>query len=735
MMCNVVCRAVLALTVTTVFTTAIVSSGFASTAAPPKLSMGSALNMAASAPEERVSSLIVKPHAEAGAPLSSALHAFDARGLSKSAQVPLTVGRPMSGNAHVIKLDQPVTLSEARVIAARLMHNDPSLEYAEPDRILHPLTTPTDPRYGEQWNYFAPNGTTNKGGANLPLAWDVTKGSASIVVAVIDTGYRPHVDLPSVLPGFDFITDPLRANDADGRDADAHDPGNWVAANECGVGTPAKNTVWHSTGVIGLLAAVMNNGQGGTGIAPNVRILPVRVSGKCGALMSDMVDGMRWAAGFSVSGVPNNPTPAKILNISIGDHHMCGPTFQAAVTEIVNAGKVIAASTENNSDVSVSEPANCTGVMAVTGHAIDGDLAYYANVGPEVAISAPGGGCGKLTFLGNICAPGGADPKGPGFLTTSNSGLTSPGADSYLLAVGTSAAAPHVAGVSALLLSVNPTLSPAQVRSILQSSARPFPAGSWCTSSGSGLCGAGLLDAHAALQATAVPPTVTITNPSQVVAPNSMVALSGAATAHGGGSISSYAWTQLTGASVGTIANHNTANASLTAPATGTYSFRLSATDTGGLTGTATATVRVNSPPVLAGVAAQTVMEGTTLSFVVGATDEDGDAPIFVSVSLPRGATLSSTGTFSWPNATPVGNHVLTYFARDNHANSAQRTVNISVVQDAPVVPATPIEPTSGGGGGGCTLSQTGRVDILLPALFLFSLALWAWRLKKSTKP
>lgn len=564
--------------------------------------VGSDVTLGTSGTEEKmVPSLIVKPRAQAGAKMASALQAFDARGLSKSALVPLTVVRPMSGGAHVIKLEQPVTLSEARVIAARIMHNDPSLEYAEPDRFLQLSTTPTDPLYSNsnpnQWNFFTPNGTTNKGGANLPLAWDVTKGSPSIVVAVIDTGYLQHSDFGPFLPGFDFIADPLRANDGDGRDADAHDSGNGVVAGECGVGTPAKSTIWHSTGVIGILAALMNNGQGGTGLAPNIRVLPIRVAGKCGALLSDTVDGMRWAAGLSVSGVPNNPTPAKIMNISIGTHNACGPTFQAAVTEIVNAGTIIAASTENNSDVSVSEPANCTGVMAVTGHAINGDLAHYANVGPEVAISAPGGGCGKLAFLSNTCTPGGADPLGPGFTTTYNNGVTSPGADIYVSATGTSVSAPHAAGVAALLLSVNPTLSPAQVRSILQSSARPFPAGSWCASSGIGLCGAGILDAHAAMQVLGVPPIVTITTPSQVVAPNITVSLSGVATASVGRSISAYAWTQLSGASVGTIANPNTATASFTAPATGTYSFRLTATDSNGLIGTAIATVRVNSPP------------------------------------------------------------------------------------------------------------------------------------------
>ena len=295
-----------------------------------------------------------------------------------------------------------------------------------------------------------------------------------------------------------------------------------------------------------------------------------------------------------------------------------------------------------------------------------------------------------------------------------------------------------MSGVAALLLSVKPTLTPAQIRSLLRSFARPFPAGLWCATSGTGLCGAGLLDANAVLRATAVPPTVTITTPSQVVDPNITVSLSGTAVADVGRSISSYAWTQLTGASVGTIANNNTANASFTAPTTGIYTFRLSATDSVGLTGTATATVRVNSPPVLTDVAAQTVAAGNSLSFTVSATDVDGDIPIFVAVSLPTGATLSSTGTFSWPVANPVGNYTLTYFARDNDANSAQSSVNISVGQAPPDTPAGPGAPTGpaaptseGGSGGGCTLSQTGSVDMLLPALFLFSLALWAWRLKR----
>jgi serine protease len=367
----------------------------------------------------------------------------------------------MSDDGYVVKLDQPVTLSEARVLAERLMRNDSSVEFAEPDRIMHPLaTTPADPGYiPYQWHYFAPAGT-NLGGANLPDAWDVTKGSASITVAVIDTGYRPARRPWPVLPGFDFITDALISNDGDGRDSDAQDPGDWVAANECGAGTPARNSSWHGTYVAGIIAALMNNGIGGTGVAAGARILPVRVLGKCGGLLSDIADGMRWAAGLSFPAY-RDPNPAHVLNISFGGDGACGPTAQSAVDNVVNAGKVIVAATGNGGGTFVGQPANCLGVVAVTAHAIDGENASYAEVGTQTTISAPGGDY----------------PVDSGVYSLSNTGTTGPVADSYALMEGTSMATPHVAGVVALMLSVKPSLTPAQVKSYLQSSARAFPAG------------------------------------------------------------------------------------------------------------------------------------------------------------------------------------------------------------------------------------------------------------------
>lgn len=640
--------------------------------------------------EEMVSRLIVKHRARRSDKLVAALKAFDTRGLNKSTHVSMAIMRPMSGDAHVVKLNQPVRLSEARVIAARLMH-DGDVELAEPDRMLHVATTltPRDPGYSSQWHYFAPAGV-NKGGANLPDAWFITVGDPSVTVAVLDSGYRQHADLAPVLPGYDFITRTDVSNDNGGRDADASDPGDGVAKNECGAGTSDSSSSWHGTHVAGTIAALMDNtgpaGQHGAGVAPRVKLLPVRVIGKCGGFTSDIVDGMRWAAGIPFAGSPPaNANPAQILNMSLSGKGACSNTFQDAVSDIVARGKVIVVAAGNSGSVAVGQPANCMGVIAVTAHAIDGDNASYANIGTHTAISAPGGGCGS--FSAGCTAF--ASANGPGVYSLSNSGTATPVADSYSVKIGTSMAAPHVSGVVALMLSKNPSLTPAQIKSYLQSSSRPHPDGTICTDSHYiGLCGEGLLDALSALNKTLdLAPIVSLTNAYQVVAPNAAVSLSSTDTAPR--QIASYEWVQQAGAAVGAIAGAATSNAIFTAPMTGTYSFKHTVTDSAGKIGTATATVRVNSAPVLIAVADQAVMAGETLSFTVGATDADGDTPVFRMEPLPSGdATLDpATGVFNWPNAAPSGTYTLTYYASDSF-DSTQGNVTITVVA----------RPSSGGG-------------------------------------
>lgn len=656
---------------------------------------------AAPVEEEKISRLIIKPRQKTGQVLAGALKAKNADALAaalpKAMSVKMTVVRPMSDSAHVVRLDQPVTLSEARVIAARLM-KDSAVELAEPDRIMRPFASvPNDPRYGEQWHYHAPSGM-NLGGVNLPGAWGITKGNEHITVAILDTGLRAHADLGPLLAGYDFISDSAMANDGNGRDADASDPGDAVGAGECGAGESAKASSWHGTHVAGTVAAVMNNNAGVTGIAPDVRILPVRVLGKCGGYTSDVVDGMRWAAGLPVAGMPANPRPAHVLNLSLGATGNCSAAFQSAVNAVLGAGKVIVAATGNDSADQVSQPANCNGVIAVTAHAVDGDNASYANVGPEVAISAPGGGCGTISMLNGSCNYA---VNGLHVLSLGNTGSNGPGADTYSLFRGTSMATPHVAGVAALMLSAY-RLTPAQVRSHLQSSARPHPGGTACVTL-VGKCGAGLLDAVRALNSVAAP-VATITHPVQVVAPNAVVSLSGTGTATESHTITGYAWTQVSGAFVGALANADTPNTSFTAGTTGTTSFELTVTDDAGLTGKATAIVRVNSAPVLSAVPDQAFTEGATGQFQVGATDADGDHLIFHGVSVPAGASLNATGVFSWPDA-PAGNHTMTYYASDSYADSQMGSVNITVA---------PSNAGSGGGGGG---SMGGASLMLLAAL------------------
>lgn len=675
-------------------------SAFANSAPAPssvfakKIDIGALTADKTSAGDELVSRLIVKHRARRGDKLDAALKGTDTQGLAISSALQMSILRPMSGDAHVIKLDKPVTLAQAHAIADRLRRNS-DIELAEPDQVMRVATilTPTDPAYDtRQWHYKAP-AIGNLGGANLPSAWGLTLGSASIRVAVLDSGYRQHEDFGAapgnILQGYDFITDNIRSNDGnDGRDSDATDPGDFCSTDD----TPKSS--WHGTHVAGTIGASLNNTIAGkfhgAGIAPLTSILPVRVIGKCGGLTSDIVDGMRWAAGIPVPGVPTNLTPAQVLNMSFGGSGACSSAFQSAVNDVVNSGKTIVAAAGNDGAVGVNQPANCAGVIAVTAHAVDGDNANYSNIGSQVAISAPGGGCGSMSTGCTALV----SANGLGIYSLSNTGTESPGADSYNIRGGTSMAVPHVSGVVALMLALKPTLTPTQLKSYLQSSARVHPAGSICTQTRyTGLCGGGLLDAFAAInKATDQAPIINLANAYQVVAPNSLVTLSGVATESPGSgrTITTYAWSQQSGVNVGVINGSNAADATFTAPVTGIYTFTLTVTDSAAKTTTATATVRVNSVPALTPVPDQAVVAGSAANFIVGASDPDGDAVTFSAVSLPHEkATLNqATGTFSWPD-TVAGTYSLVYRASDRDGASSTGSVKITVT--AP--------PSSGGGG------------------------------------
>lgn len=377
--------------------------------------------------------------------------------------------------AHVLKLDRRLPVQQLQQLAARLQAGDPSIEYAEPDRILHPLLTPNDSQYTSQWDLYDATG-----GIRAPQAWDLSTG-AGVTVAVIDTGYRPHADLAAnIVAGYDFINNATTGNDGNGRDSDARDPGDWVAANECG-SNGAQGSSWHGTHVAGTVAALTNNGTGVAGVAYGAKVQPARVLGKCGGYTSDIADAIVWTSGGSVSGVPANATPSRVLNLSLGGSGTCDTTTQNAINSARSRNAVVVVAAGNsNADAANFSPASCSGIVTVAATTRTGARAYYSNYGSKVTLAAPGGDV--------------RSSSANGILSTLNSGTSTPGSDSYAYYQGTSMAAPHVAGVAALMIAKKPTATVDEVINALKSSARPFPAS--CSG-----CGVGLLDAQAAVVA------------------------------------------------------------------------------------------------------------------------------------------------------------------------------------------------------------------------------------------
>ncbi|MGH8081611.1 MAG: S8 family serine peptidase [Lysobacter sp.] len=361
--------------------------------------------------------------------------------------------RRMAIGFDVVASDRPLDKLEAAALI-RGLAADPNIESVQVDAVMRTALLPNDPLYAYQWNFYQ-----SGSGINVGQAWNASIGNG-VVVAVIDTGILNHADLnANLVPGYDFVTRTSgtgASDDGDGRDPDPTDSSN----------------LEHGTHVAGIVAAATNNGIGVSGIAFGAKVLPLRVVGRNGmGFTSDIADAIVWAAGGSVSGVPANPNPAKVINVSLGSPGTCEPAYQNAINAAVAYGAtVVIAAGNDNIDVAGFNPASCANIVAVAANNLAGNRAYYSNYGAGIDVTAPGG----ETAITN----GGV--------------LSTVGKGNYAWYQGTSMAAPHVAGVAALILS-RANKTPAEVEAILKSTAHPLPG------SCSGGCGAGIVDAFKAM--------------------------------------------------------------------------------------------------------------------------------------------------------------------------------------------------------------------------------------------
>ncbi len=404
------------------------------------------------------------------------------------------------GGTTVLSLPLPIAGAAAVAVGNELTAR-PDVDWAEPDWPVRANTAPpvavNDPGVGRQWALWDADVNPPAGGYSIkaPAAWRTTTGAARVVVAVVDTGITDHPDLNAALVrqngkvyGYDMIGDLPTAGDGNGRDSDPHDPGDFLAGDP----SCSPTSSWHGTHVTGIIAATQNNSVGVSGVAPGVRVEPVRVLGTCGGYESDVEDGIRWATGGSVPGVPANLHPAKVVNLSLGGPSPCDASYQAAINDARSRGAVVVVAAGNDNSSAPTAPADCSGVINTAATGKTGQRAFYSNFGATA---------GRVS----IAAPGGDEHIDEGIFSTYNSGTTTPGAPSYADDQGTSMAAPQVSGVVALMLSVA-DLTPDGVLQILRTTATRFPV------YGNGLdcsvvkCGAGIVDAGAAVAAAAPPP-------------------------------------------------------------------------------------------------------------------------------------------------------------------------------------------------------------------------------------
>jgi len=672
--------------------------------------------------------------------------------LATRVSLTLLESRQISANLHALR----VVAGPGETLASMLarLAADAAVEFAEPDERRYPHAIPNDPLYVNQW--YEQN--VQPAAIDAVTAWDTTTGRSDIVIADLDTGIRyDHPDLGAaagnrLLPGYNFISDPAVSNTGGGtRGPDASDPGDWITQADTMTptfsGCTVSNSSWHGTRTAGILGAITNNSTGIAGVTWQGMILPVRVLGKCGGLDSDILDAMRWASGLQVTGIPNNTHPARIINMSLGAASACTAAQQTVIDEVVATGVLVVVSAGNGSGP-VDSPGNCNGVAGIAGLRNTGTKVGFSSLGPEVAVSAPGGNCVNSTGACLFSID-----------TTVNNGATTPGANGYTDQLnpnlGTSFSAPMVSGIAALMTGVNSNLRASQLIARLKEGAKAFPVSSDPTilnchvpASANDLqnecncttqtCGAGMANAPGAVMA-ALRPIAAVMVPATVSAGQN-VSLAGTGSAAAcGHTVTTYAWTNVTNPT-NPILNANTATATVIAPVTGSYTVRLTVTDDAGrqdsadvgvssTAATTTAPASANNgtcpagpPSIVVSIAPATasVQTGATQNFTATVTNTTNTAVTWQVNGVPGGnstvGTISASGLYTAPATVPSPSTVTVTavsVADPTRSGSAQVTITAPPPPvTVTVAPATTTVQTGGSQAFTATVTNTTNTTV-----------------------
>jgi len=716
-------------------------------------------------PAAAAEQLIVKLRAGAAGTVTAEAQPGVAReriaALTARSGVRLVAHRPITALIHAVQVEAASGESLATTLAR--LRADPEVEYAVRDERRYIHAAPNDPLYPQQW--YLQSAAATPSAVDALDAWAITTGSASLVIADIDTGVRPdHPDLTArLLAGYCFISDSFVANGGACPGPGAADPGDWITSsditsnpNECSNAT-AMPSSWHGTRVAGILGASTNNGVGVAGLTWGPQILPVRALGKCGGLDSDIISAMLWAGGIAVSGAPNNPNPAKIINMSLGGTGSCPSSYIEAIGQLADAGVLVVVSAGNEGGP-VDAPANCPGVAGVAGLRQAGTKVGYSSLGPEVALGAPAGNCGdsfttaesacvySMTTTTNLSTTSPASPDANDYTglyycdptTGSYTGCSIAASGQYrTYNIGTSFSAPVVSGIAALMSTVNSSLNSCQLISRLKEGALPFPQTSLdatgaqpqmchvptgasdvqnseciCTRDDQ-TCGAGMANAPGALTA-ALRPIAAVALPASVTAGQSLTLDGSGSGAANGHTVSGYQWSPVSGGLMLSITGAATSKASVTAPSCGVATIALTVTDDAGHADTANVVITPSSAtttaPAAAGQGACSTVAPAILVEVCPAADS-----VQAGGSATLTATLANTTNtaVTWEvNGIAGGNATVgtitsagVYSAPASVPMPATVTITAVSAADATATGSAQLtitaDPGSGGGGGG----------------------------------